>query len=191
MNKLKQKITDLIIICVRFMSSFAWRKEIGTCEGIATLKALEMDESGMDLKIQQDPAVAQWVAKCFASMVCESPNYTELKFDLCGEYKKKFEWMTVHIQKGNGKTPHQLRQEFERELTDLKRKINGDEKIPFKFHDGDSIEVDVYYEHGEEILTEYALHTIEMHKARKQIERIRELEEENKDLKDQIREDFL
>jgi hypothetical protein len=84
------------------------------------LKGFNMDEGGMDLKIEQDPAAAQWVAKCFASMVAKSPNYTEMKFDLCGEYRGKYEWMTVHIQKGNGKTPHQLRQEAERERDELR-----------------------------------------------------------------------
>jgi len=79
-----------------------------------------MDEGKMDIKIQQDPAMAQWIAKCFASMVAESPNYTEMKFDLCGQYRGKFEWMTVHIQKGNCKTPHQMRQEVERERDELR-----------------------------------------------------------------------
>lgn len=61
---------------VRRISSWAWKKEIATCDGLAVLKGLEMDESKMDIKIQQDPALAQWIAKCFASMVADSPNYT-------------------------------------------------------------------------------------------------------------------
>ena len=78
----------------------------------------------MDIKIQQDPALAQWIAKCFVSMVADSPNYTEMKFDLCGQYRGKFEWVTVHIQKGNGKTPHQMRQEVERERDELRARLN-------------------------------------------------------------------
>lgn len=109
---------------VRRISSWAWQKEIGTCEGLAVLKGLDMDEHKMDIKIQQDPALAQWIGKCFASMVADSPNYTEMKFDLVGQYREKYEWMTVHIQKGNGKTPHQLRQEAEMELAKLKAQLN-------------------------------------------------------------------
>jgi hypothetical protein len=37
-----------------------------------------------------------------------------MKFDLVAE-GEKWEWLTVLIQKGNGKTPHQLRQEAEKE----------------------------------------------------------------------------
>jgi hypothetical protein len=109
---------------VRRISSWAWQKEIGTCEGLAVLKGLDMEEGHMDIKIQQDPALAQWIAKCFASMVADSPNYTEMKLDLCGQYRGKFEWITVHIQKGNGKTPHQMRQEVERERDELRARLN-------------------------------------------------------------------
>ena len=44
---------------VRRISSWAWQKEIETCEGLAVLKGLAMDESKMDVEIQQDPALAQ------------------------------------------------------------------------------------------------------------------------------------
>lgn len=47
-----------------------------------------------------------------------------MKFDLCGQYRGKFEWMTVHIQKRNGKTPHQMRQEAERERDELRARLN-------------------------------------------------------------------
>jgi hypothetical protein len=105
---------------VRWLSAWAWAKEIETCEAMVQLKAFEMDEAGLDLKIQQDPMLAQYVAKCFASMVASSPNYTEMKFDLCGKWAGKHEWMTVLIQKGNGKTPHELREFAERELARLR-----------------------------------------------------------------------
>jgi hypothetical protein len=52
-------------------------------------------------------------------MVAASPNYTEMKFDLVAR-GEKYEWVTVLIQKGSGKTPHQLRQEAERERDELK-----------------------------------------------------------------------
>lgn len=109
---------------IRRISSWAWQKEIAIVEGIAVLKGLDMEKGHMDIKIQQDPALAQWMAKCFASMVADSPNYTETKFDLCGHYRGKFEWITVHIQKGSGKTPHQMRQEAERERDELRARLN-------------------------------------------------------------------
>lgn len=124
MNKTKPTIGGWIHAVVRWMTAWAWQKETATCEGMAVLKGLEMDDAKMDIKIQQDPALAQWIAKCFASMVADSPNYTEMKFDIAGQYRTKWEWLTVHIQKGNGKTPHQLRQEAERELAQLKSQMN-------------------------------------------------------------------
>ena len=119
----------LFIQLVRYLSAWAWQKEIATIDSLAVLKGLEldMDEGKMDIKIQQDPALAQWIAKGFVSMVAESPNYTEMKFDLSGEYRGKFEWITVHIQKGNGKTPHQLRQEAEQERDQLRIQLSHHE----------------------------------------------------------------
>ncbi len=121
---------DLLCRTARWVSSWAWQKEIKTCEGLAILKGLDMDEDKLDIKIQQDPALAQWISKCFASMVADSPNYTEMKFDLCGQYRGKYEWLTVHIQKGNGKTPHQMRLEAECERDELRKcLIEKNEKI--------------------------------------------------------------
>lgn len=115
---------NLLFRIVRWISSCAWQHEIKTCEGLAVLKGLDMDENKMEIKIQQDPALGQWIAKCFASMVVDSPNYTEMRFDLNERYCKKYEWITVHIQKGNGKTPHQLRQEAECERNELQAQCN-------------------------------------------------------------------
>ena len=110
--------------CVRRMTSWAWQNEIGTCEGLAEIKSLHMDEGRMEMKIQQDPAQAIWVAKCFASIVADAPNYCEMRFEPYAEWKGKWEWLTVHIQKGNGKTPHQMRLEAEAELAKLKTQLN-------------------------------------------------------------------
>lgn len=115
---------NLFLRTVRYISSWAWQNEIATCEGLAVLKKLNIDENKMDIEIQQDPAVARWIAKCFASMIASSPNYTELKFDLCDQFRDKFEWITVHIQKGTGKTPHQIRQEVEHERDELRKLLN-------------------------------------------------------------------
>lgn len=128
LGKTKRAIAGSLHAVVRRMTSWAWQNEIGACEGLAVLKGLDMDEGKMDIKIQQDPALAQWIGKCFASMVADSPNYTEMKFDICGQYRGKWEWLTVHIQKGNGKTPHQLRQEAELELAKLKAQLNPPNK---------------------------------------------------------------
>jgi hypothetical protein len=83
-------------------------------EAVNALEEMHAKPGSMEIAIKQNPAQAQWVAKCFASMVASSPNYTEMKFDLVAE-GEKWEWLTVLIQKGNGKTPHQLRQEAEKE----------------------------------------------------------------------------
>jgi len=109
---------------VRRISSWAWQNEIRTCEGLAVLTGLNMDDGKMDIKIQQDPALAQWIAKCFASMIANSPNYTEMRFNCYGQYCGKLDWITVTIQKGNGKTPHEMRREAERERDELRSRLN-------------------------------------------------------------------
>lgn len=114
---------NIIHRLTRWLSAWAWQKEIASFDGLAVLKSMSMDEHKLDMKIQQDPAVAQWVAKCFVSMVAFSTNYTEMKFETHGQFLGKFEWITVHIQKGNGKTPHQLRQEAEKERDELRAKL--------------------------------------------------------------------
>jgi hypothetical protein len=124
LGKTKRAIAGSIHAVVRRMTSWAWQKEIGTCEGLAVLKGLDMDENKMDIKIQQDPALAIWIAKCFASMVADAPNYVEMRFEPYAQWKGKWEWLTVHIQKGNGKTPHQLRREAEAELEKLMAQLN-------------------------------------------------------------------
>ncbi len=93
-------------------------------EAVNALEEMHAKPGSMEIAIKQNPAQAQWVAKCFASMVAASPNYTEMKFDLVAE-GEKWEWLTVLIQKGNGKTPHQLRQEAEKERDEAREKYDN------------------------------------------------------------------
>jgi len=104
---------------VRWATKWAWKHELSVTEGIAVLKSFNMEDDKLEFSLKQDPTIAQWIAKCFVSMVANSPNYTEMKFDLADKYNGKHEWITVHIQKGNGKTPHQLRKEAEEERDKL------------------------------------------------------------------------
>lgn len=122
---MKTKIKSL----ARWLSKWAWRQEIETCENIATLRGMsaDMDTGKMELRIQQDPAIAQWVCACFAEMIAKSPNYTEMQFTL-DSTRGKFERMFVLIQKHNGKSPHQLRQQAQadrEELRECLRKVAG------------------------------------------------------------------
>ena len=110
---------------VRWMSAWAWEHEEAVCNGMAALKGMNMDEKTLEFRIQQDPAVAQWVAACFASLLAEAPNYNEMRFELMGKYKGKYEWITVTVLKGSGKTPHQLRQEAEKERDELRAKLGA------------------------------------------------------------------
>lgn len=132
LDKSSHALTGGFRAVIRRLTAWAWKKEIAVCEGLVALKALDMDEHAMDLRIQQDPTLARWVAKCFASMVAASPNYTEMKFDLAGPYRGQWEWLTVHIQKGAGKTPHQLRLEAELELANFKAQLNPLTAAPCK-----------------------------------------------------------
>lgn len=54
-------------------------------------------------------------------MVANAPNYTECQFKTVAKYHGKWDWITVTIQKLNGKTPHQLRMEL---LERLKFMVN-------------------------------------------------------------------
>jgi hypothetical protein len=105
------------------MTAWAWRHEANTCDAVSAIKKLHMEPGRMDIEIEQRPEVAQWIAKCFASIVAGAPNYSEMKFDLRPEHRGEYEWVTVIIQKGSGKTPHQLREEVERERDELKSRL--------------------------------------------------------------------
>lgn len=93
-------------------------------DGIAKIKKLNMGETSSELDIEIDPNAAQHIARCLASLVLKSPNYTEVKFDLSGPSADKFEWVIVLVQKGKGKTPHQLRLEAEKECSKLRAILN-------------------------------------------------------------------
>ena len=125
MKSLLRFAQNAIRSVTRSISAWAWRNEIEICKGIAIIKGMGMDDDKLDMVIQQDPAIAQCVAKCFASLVAGAPNYTELTFELCEKYKGKYEHITVLIQKINGKTPHQLRIDAERERDDLRAQLNN------------------------------------------------------------------
>ena len=114
---------NVLIKLIRYLTSWAWRHEINVVNGLAKIEKLHVKDGAIDIFIQQNPAQAQYIVKCFANMVASSPNYTEMKFELVE--KDKFEWITVLIEKGNGKTPHQLRMEAEKERDELKFKLDS------------------------------------------------------------------
>jgi hypothetical protein len=114
---------DSVRRLVRHFSAWAWQREIETCESMALIEEMHTKPGSMEISIKQNPAQAHWVSQCFAAMVASSPNYTEMKFDLVAR-GEKYEWVTVLIQKGNGKTPHQLRQEAERERDELLARLD-------------------------------------------------------------------
>lgn len=116
-------LNDITRRLVRRLSRWAWQFEIDAVEGMVKLQQLHMTERAMEIHLKQNPELAQWVAQCFAYLVADSPNYTEVKFELIAK-GSKFEWVTVLIQKGNGKTPHQLRTEAEAELASLKARYS-------------------------------------------------------------------
>lgn len=115
MMKLARLLHWLLVRPVRFLSSWAWAHERGAIEGFALLKSMKMDDRTLDMAIQTQPEMAQYVGKCFAAMVANSPNYTEMQFTVNEKYHGKWEHLTVTIQKFNGKTPHQLKVEAEQE----------------------------------------------------------------------------
>lgn len=78
-------------------------------DGAIKLKELHATERGMELHIEQTPELAQCVAKSFASLIADAPNYVEMQFKPSPtKWKDKFEWVTVTVVRGTGKTAHQL-----------------------------------------------------------------------------------
>lgn len=118
---MKTRIIILITSAVRALTAWAWTQERETCEGLVKVKELHATEGAMELHIQNNPEVKQWVAHCFAEIVAGAPNYVEMKFDLVARKKSDWEWITVLIRKGNGKTPHQLRAEADAQRNKIAR----------------------------------------------------------------------
>lgn len=118
---------------VRWATSWAWREEIALKEGLVQLEELHAKPGGLELAIRHKPEMAQYIAQCFAELVAKSPNYTQMDFDLVAKREDGYQWLTVLIQKGSGKTPHALRLEAEQKLaiaeSRLKSMIEGDKQL--------------------------------------------------------------
>ena len=110
---------------VRFLSGWAWKQEVDLAESVAILKELHATPGAMEITVKQRPELAQWVGQCFAEMVASSPNYTEMRFDT--RKPESWEWITVTVQKGTGKTPHTLRMEAEKERDELRAILESNE----------------------------------------------------------------
>lgn len=118
----KPKGWDWVRSLVRFLSGWAWRQETDLAESVAILKELHATPGAMEITVKQRPELAQWVGQCFAEMVASSPNYTEMRFDT--RKPETWEWITVTVQKGTGKTPHTLRREAEEERDQLRAQLS-------------------------------------------------------------------
>jgi hypothetical protein len=109
---------------IRFISKWAWRQELETINGIVRINELSVVPGKMAMHIEQNPAIARWVAQCFASLLLGSPNYTELKFRT--RKPDTFDWIVVTVRRDSGQTPHELRikAECERDklLAELKKR---------------------------------------------------------------------
>ena len=87
-------------------------------EGIAQIQEYHAKPGSLEAALKLRPELSQYVAQCFAALVSQSPNYTEMKFDV---HPANGEWITVTVQKGTGKTPHQMRQSAEYERDAFRR----------------------------------------------------------------------
>ena len=103
---------------VRFITGWAWRQETDLAESVAILEKLHATPGAMEAQIKQRPELAAWMGGIFAEMVAASPNYTEMRFDT--HKPESWEWITVTVQKGTGKTPHTLRMDAEKERDELR-----------------------------------------------------------------------
>lgn len=114
---------NIIKTITRSLTKWAWRDEIETCDSLAHIERLHAEPGSMELTLRQNPAMAQWVAHCWAAMLAKSKNYTELRFECAAP--DSWDWITVLVKKGSGKTPHQLREQAEKERDELKSQIEA------------------------------------------------------------------
>jgi len=129
LNSASRRVAGWLHLFGRRLTRGLWLPEIEAAEADVMLKELHATEGGMEVHIKQNPHKAQWVAQCFAELVATSPNYTEMRFDTKAIKKNGVEWITVTVQKGSGKTPHELRRQAEMQLAQYRYMI---EKTPTK-----------------------------------------------------------
>lgn len=98
------------------MTRWAWRDEIGIVDGISRLKTLSMDQEKMEAEIETSHGLAVYIGTILAYEANKAPNYVEMQFKPpVVKFKDKWHYITVTIQKHNGKTPHQMRVQAEQE----------------------------------------------------------------------------
>lgn len=105
---------------VRLLSKWAWEDEVATANGLIKIEEMSLKDGAMEMRLKENPKLAEWTAACFAQIVADAPNYAEMQL---GRVTKKGELITVLIQKASGKTPHQLRREAEAEVERLKAEL--------------------------------------------------------------------
>lgn len=76
----------------------------------------------MEAEIEQRPEAAMWMAQVFASFLVNCPNYREIQFEARNP-RERFRRILVHVQKCEGKTPHELRQEAEARIKELEAQL--------------------------------------------------------------------
>lgn len=108
---------------IRRITRWAWQPEAEAYEGMLKLKELHVKDGGMEMQFEQSPELAQWIGTCFASMVVKSENYTEMQFQVSPKWKGERKWITVTVQKHEGKTPHMLRVEADARSASLKKEV--------------------------------------------------------------------
>ena len=105
---------------IRKMTARCWRHEISCTEGIAVLEEFHAEPGKMEVSIKNRPELQQYIALIFGEMIANSPNYTEMNFDLVKKGPDTWQWMTIIVQKRNGLTPHQLRLKAESALARMR-----------------------------------------------------------------------
>ena len=108
---------------VKYLTRWAWDKELQIIDGSAELKALCLEPNKLEMEIKLRPELKEYIALCLAEIVRESPNYTEMKFNTVAKTEDGVEWITVLVKKGSGKTPHELRVQAEKERDEARDEL--------------------------------------------------------------------
>ena len=114
------KFKQAFKIFVRNLTAWAWQHEIDCTAGIVQIAAIHSEGSKAQIDLEFSPEMEEYLVKCLAGMLVGCENYREAKLVLLDGSGQE---IIVTIMKGNGKTPHQKRQEAEAEVERQKQRI--------------------------------------------------------------------
>lgn len=126
---------------VRNLTSWAWQHEVDCTASIVRIKSMQAEGSNAKVDLEFSPEVSEYFVKALAGILVGCDNYREAKLVVVDSGQE----IIVTIQKGNGKTPHQKRQEAETEIEKQKLvidKLKRELAALKEFHQDDAVSIE-------------------------------------------------